>query len=202
MSQRTITGNLTIPNSEPSLGGFYTDLTLQLVIIVSGSTSVLQSSGVSTTNSFSFTFDDNGELFQIHLIRTSNGVLLSESKLRGVLPRSFLLESEPVPYPSFITSNWLFDAGLSILACSKHYSSLAMEITEGIIQAETSGNTLPFKAYHVYPQMDADAFYRTGTVAIAAYSLGYYLEKNQSALNRVQVASVLYDLLGWLSSKT
>src|SRR3989337_3414989 len=206
MAFKTIYGNITIPLSEASAGGVYTDLTLKLVSITAGVETVEQTSTVSTTKTYSFEYDDTGiEQVQVRLIRTSNNVVLSQTSSRGVLPRSFKLDltSDPLYNTTFKTNNFLFDAGLSILACAGgEYFDLAKEITEGVIQAELTDGSLPFQVDHVIPNpTGATQEFRTGTIAITAYSLGYYLEKNPFASNKVQVAEVLNEMLIWLMNQ-
>lgn len=196
---KTISGTLTIPLSEVNSGGVYTDLTLQLVHVIGGVESVEQTATVTTDNQYSFSYDNTGvDMVKVKLIRTSNGVLLSETKSRGVLPRSFLQPPADAFYVLTKNDNWLFDAGLSILATSGgNYQDLAKEITEGVIKAETNDGALPFQANHVVPTGSTKEF-RTGTIAVVAYSLGYYLEKNPLASNRATVAKTLNNLLEWL----
>lgn len=59
MAVRTITGALTIPASEQSSAGVYTDLVLQLVLVNGGIETIDQTSTVTTANNYSYTFDDS-----------------------------------------------------------------------------------------------------------------------------------------------
>lgn len=206
MANKTIYGNLTIPLSEPNAGGVYTDLTLKLITISGGVETVAQTASVTTAKTYEFEYDDTGiDRVKVKLIRTSNSVTLAETSSRGVLPRSFKLDliADPLYNTSFRTNNFLFDAGLSILACAGgEYFDLAKEITEGVIMAETIDGSLPFQVDHVLPNPTGSTQeFRTGTVAITAYALGYYLEQNPLAANKVQVAEALNQLLLWLLSQ-
>lgn len=197
MAIRTIQGNLTIPAFEPETGGIYDDLSVRLYFLTGGTETLEQSSAVTTSNTFEFTYQDSGQQVRVKLIRVSNGVILSETSPRGVLPRSFL-KDVPEPNESFDNKNWLFDAGLAILATSTGRPSLAKEITEGVVDSQLSGNTIPFSVNHLFGTSDVDAVSKTGTVAIVAYALGYYLEKNPLSTNKVKIADLIYDLLGWI----
>ena len=198
MAIKTIDGTLTIPTTEPSTSGIYDDLSVKLYFLSGNTESLQQSSAVTTSNTFEFTYNDEGQQIRVKLVRVSSGVVLSESKARGVLPRSFL-KDVPEPSNSFDNKNWLFDAGLAVIASAggKHFP-LAYEITQGIIESQISGGTVPFSANHIFPQTDVNLSAKTGTVALVAYSLGFYLEKNPLASNKVEVANTIYDLLGWL----
>jgi hypothetical protein len=207
MSLKTISGTLTIPTTEASSGGAYSDLTLQLVFISGFTESVSQTASVSTSNTYSFTYTDNGQIVKVRLRRTSNNVVLSESKSRGVLPRSFLNPPADFWYTQTKNDNWLFDAALSIIAAAGgNFLSLAKEISVGITLAASSGSTVPFQANHVFPvgadpSMVSFPYYKTSTVAACAYALGFYLEKNPLALNKVEVAATLNNLLIWLCAR-
>lgn len=201
----TITGTLTIPDTEPSTSGIYNDLTLYLFSVDDNGLTEIDNSNVSTSNTFSFTYDNTGiDRVIVKLWRISSDVQLSESPSRGVLPRSFLLPTTDVLYNTpFKTNNFLFDAGLSILACAGgRYTDLGKEITDGVIKSETLAGSLPFQVNHLIPDPEnAQQEIRTSTVALTAYSLGYYLEKNPLASNKVQVAAALNDMLIWLCAQ-
>lgn len=197
MAIRTIQGTLTIPAFEPETGGIYDDLSVRLFYLTGGTETLEQSSAVTTSNTFEFTYQDSGQQIRVKLIRVSNGVILSETSPRGVLPRSFL-KDVPEPNESFDNKNWLFDAGLAILATSTGRPALAKEITEGVLDSQLSGNTIPFSVNHLFGTSEVDASSKTGTVAIVAYAIGYYLEKNPLSTIKVQVADLIYDLLGWI----
>lgn len=207
MAIRTISGTLTIPTSEPSTGGFYDDVTIRLYLIDSTGESLTDEQDIPTTNLYSFTFDDEGKQAIVKIYRPSTDTVLGSTPTRGVLPRSFLIpNTDPVYYADTKTDNYTFDSGLSILATSGgRYFSLAKEITNGILQAD-QGSKVPFKVNHVYPSGNSltpspDQYFRTGTIAMVAYSLGYYLEKNPYATNVPQVGLYLYNLLTYLAQR-
>jgi hypothetical protein len=56
MAVRTISGNISIPASEPSTGGVYSDLTLQLVSITNDVETIEQTATVSINNNYSFEY--------------------------------------------------------------------------------------------------------------------------------------------------
>ncbi|RYZ56246.1 MAG: hypothetical protein EOP49_00845 [Sphingobacteriales bacterium] len=203
MAQRTLTGTLTIPSNEPSAGGVYTDISIQLFLMDDqGVETQIDSHDIPTTNDYSFTFDDLGQQALVKIARTSTGTVLSSTPARGVLPRSFLLPStDPAFYTDFKVTNYLWDAGLSILATASRTRALATEIMEGVLKANVQG-VVPFQVNHVTPLTPTpDAYLHTGTIALVAYSLGYYLEKNPLALNTTQVGAKLYTLLQFLTRR-
>lgn len=201
MAIQHISGSLTIPSTEPSTNGIYNDLTLYLIGINDGIQSVLTTdSTVKTSNIYEFSYEDTEvDNVIVQLKRTSTDYLLSESRIRGVLPRSFLLEANDIlANTEFVHQNYLFDAGLSVLATAKNAEDLSKEITVGITQSELAGY-LPFHVNHIIPNPSgASQEIRTSTVAIVAYSLGFYLEHNPEATNKVQVADALNNMLLWL----
>ncbi|MET0462295.1 MAG: DUF5977 domain-containing protein [Chitinophagaceae bacterium] len=201
MALQHISGSLTIPSNEPSTSGIYNDLTIYLIGIKEGIQSVLiTDTTVETSNTYEFSYDDTlVDNVIVQLKRTSSDYLLTESWIRGVLPRSFLLEANDIlANTDFVHQNYLFDAGLSVLATAKNAEDLSKEITVGITQSEMAGY-LPFHVNHIIPNPSgATQEIRTSTVAIVAYSLGYYLEHNPEATNKVEVADALNNMLLWL----
>jgi hypothetical protein len=65
---RIVTGTLMIPTTEANASGLYTDLRLELVFITSGSTVVDQTSTVSTSKHYTFTYSDNGQHVKVLLV--------------------------------------------------------------------------------------------------------------------------------------
>ncbi|GAA4326177.1 DUF5977 domain-containing protein [Flaviaesturariibacter amylovorans] len=205
MAIRTLTGTLTIPSTEPSTNGFYDDVFLRLFLVENGGEELIDAVSIPTTNIYEFTFDDQDKQSLIKIVRASTQVVMSATTTRGVLPRSFLIpNTDPEYYTDTKTSNYTYDAGLAILAASGgRFFSLAKEITGGILAADQAGK-IPFKVNHIAPAGNGvtpapDLFFKTGTIATVAYSLGFYLEKNPYATNVAQVGQYLYKLLQHLA---
>src|SRR5690606_8184500 len=111
-------------------------------------------------------------------------------------------KSDNTYFTDFIHQNYTHDAGLAVLATvgqGTEWLSLAEEISNGLIQANVSGETVPFMVNHVVP--DGDAYFRSNSVAMCAYALGFYIEKYPTAENISEVALTLYDLLTWLLNR-
>lgn len=201
MAMKQINGTVILPANTPSTGGYYDDLELRLYYVDGLTETLDQTSQVSTSNEYLFTYDDIELQVKVKLIRVSTGQVLGDTYTRGVLPRSFEVPKTDANYfTDFINHCYTHDAGLAVAAVTANkWWSLVKEINNGLSLAVVSGGTIPHQVNHVVPT--GNAYYKTQGIAQIAYSLGYYLENQPMASDKQGVADTLHSLLKWLSQK-
>lgn len=196
------TGNLIYTHVNSDNQDTYSDLRLDLYY-VTDIPYLIRSMDLKVGSSYTFPDIDSNAKSYLNLVRKSTNQILSKTRLKGELPRSYIVEPNQSGYGTpFASKSYLYDASLALIALSKNTvkKNTCIEIAKGIVNSQLPNGAFPFSTNHVSPD-SADAYIRNGGTAWTAYGLAYFLKENPLIENKDIYLTSLTDCLSYLISQ-